>query len=278
MLAQGRVPVAAALLVLPVLAAVVNWPARDRSDFTIAKDYVDNTLRGMEKNALLITDDWQLFAPMIYFNEVEKVRPDVIPIEYGMLIRSWYIRQLERRYPDFMALVKKELDAYKPLLETSENDPQMWADPVVQDDFNKRLDDLVFAMIEKQTARGGHAYATYEVALSQDAVDVNLVRRLQASFDAVPRGIALELMPGHAARDVQPAPLELRGLITSDDDVVRGEVLPAYRTVALLRARHLGLARKYDAALAEYQTALALDPTNTMIEREIQAMRVASGK
>jgi len=247
---------------------------RNRSDFRVAKDYVDNTLRGIAPNSVLITDDWQLFSPMIYFSEVEKVRPDVVPIEYGMLIRSWYVRQLERRYPELMRLVKPQLDAYKPLLDISENNPKLWADPSVQEEYNKRLDDLVFAIIEKQIARGGHAYATFEVALSNDAVDANLVQRLKTSYDVVPRSIALEFLPGHQPREVTLEPLELRGLTSSHDEVVQKEVLPAYRSVTMIRARFMVLTKKYDAALAEYQRALALDPENGMIERELQQVRM----
>jgi Protein of unknown function (DUF2723) len=277
-LARGRVAFAAVALALPLFAAIAHWPDRDRSNFLVAKDYVDNTLRGIAPNSVLITDDWQLFAPLVYFREVEKLRQDVIPIEYGMLIRSWYIRQLERRHPELMGLVKPQLDAYKPLLDTSENDAKLWADPAVQADFNQRLDDLVFAIVQKQIDRGGHVYAGIEVGLSTDAVDANLVRRLQASYDMVPRALALQLLPGHQTRDVTLEPLELRGLANATDEVVQKEVLPSYRTALLIRARFMALIQKFDAALAEYQRALALDPGNPMIEREIQSVRMRSGR
>ena len=280
-LARGRVAILAALLILPLLAVGVHWRYRDRSDFTVAKDYVDNTLRGIEPNSLLITDDWQLWAPLFYFREAEGLRRDVIPIEYGMLIRSWYLRQLEHEHPELMGSVQKELDAYRPLLEISENQRERF-DANVERDFNNRLDDLVMAMIQSKVASGGHSYATYEVVLSRDLVDANLVQRIATAYDAVPRGVALELMPGHQRREVSVTPLELRGLIDGaipyePDDVVLTEILPSYQMVTLVRARYLALSRKFEEALREYETALSLNPGNTMIVREIQRVQMARG-
>jgi hypothetical protein len=40
----------------------------------------------------------------------------------------------------------------------------------------------------------------------------------------------------------------------------------------------MALGRKFDASLSEYEHALALDPGNPMIEREIQSVRAAAGK
>jgi hypothetical protein len=234
----------------------------------------------MERDSILITNNWQLWAPMTYFREAENLRRDVVPIEYGMLIRSWYIGQLERQYPVLMKSVAKELAAYKPLLDISENNPRLWADPLTQEEFNRKLDDLVLAMVGQQIARGGHAYATYDVAMSREPVDANLVQRLAAAYDVVPRGVALELKPGRQPRDITLTPLELRGVYDGTvryepDDVELTEVLPAYRNVVLIRARSLALTRKFDAAVAEYETARTLDPENQQIVRELQRVQMA---
>ncbi|HWW60476.1 MAG TPA: hypothetical protein VN181_03820, partial [Thermoanaerobaculia bacterium] len=268
-IARERVTVTAAFLILPMFAAVTHWPLRDRSTFFVPKDYAENALRTMDHNTLLFTGDWQLFAPTFYFLEAEKTRPDVKIIEYGMLIRGWYVDALAKRYPDLFGDVQNELAAYRPLLAHFDADDAEWhANAALREQFNRRLDDLVAALIEKQIAGGGHAYATPDVAMSGDPIDQRLIARLSSTYDAVPRGLALEYVPGHAVRDVKMIPLTLRGLTDARDEVVLTEVVPAYRKALLLRARYLGLAARYDDAIATYEEALTLDPDNAAIQQE----------
>ena len=276
---RARKPVAMAMLIVPILALVIHWPNRDRSRFFVAKDYVDNALKTVDRNALLITGDWQLYSPLFYFLEVEKLRPDVKAIQYGMLIRQWYIDQLEHRYPDLFAGVRNELAAYRPLLAAYEEGGPQWND-VKANEMQQRLDDLVAALIQAQTAGGGHAYATFDVAMSREAVDQALVRRLAAEYELVPRGVVVEYARGKGVRDVAPVALQLRGLIDGSvhyepDDVVVTEVLPAYRTVFLLRGRYFGIARNWAEAEKAYEQALAFDPENGTIKRELAALRQA---
>ncbi|HEY0139536.1 MAG TPA: DUF2723 domain-containing protein [Thermoanaerobaculia bacterium] len=277
---RARKPVAMAMLILPVLALIVHWPNRDRSRFFVAKDYVDNALKTVAPNSLLITGDWQLYSPLFYFLEVEKLRPDVKAIQYGMLIRQWYIDQLELRYPDLFAGVRNELAVYRPLLAAYEAGGPQWSD-VKANEMQQRLDDLVAALIKAQTSTGGHAFATFDVAMSREAVDQALVRRLAAEYELVPRGVVVEYAQGKGVREVQPVELQLRGLIDGSvryepDDVVVTEVLPSYRTVFLLRGRYYGLAQNWAEAEKAYEQALAFDPENMTIKRELAAMRQAA--
>lgn len=283
-LAGRRTAVAAALLLLPLLALFVHWPYRDRSRFFVAKDYVDNTLATVERNALLITGDWQLYSPLFYFLEAEKTRPDVKAIQYGMLIRKWYIDQLDHRYPDLFANVRDELAAYRPLLERFEQGGPQWTDdPTAASRLQQTLDNLVAALIRAQISAGGHAYATQDVAMSRDPVDQQLLQRLNAEYDTVPRGIAIEWVRGRGVRELPPLALNLRGLTDGSvryepDDVVVTEVLPSYRTALRLRARYLARARNFPAAIAAYEQALALDPGNASVQQELALMRRAAGR
>ena len=259
---------AVALLVLPIVAAIAAWPYRDRSRYFIAKDIAQNAYRAMQPNALLLTSNWQVYSPMIYFREVERARPDVTPIETGMLIRSWYVHQLEKREPRLMGTVQRELDAYKPELVEWERTGH------VPPQFNPRLDDLIVALAREQVARGGHVYATDDVALSRQPVDANVVRRMADAYDIVPRGLVLEYVPGHAVRDIGIEPLEMRGVNDASmrydaDDVVPTEVLPMYRDALLIRGRYLAAAKKTDLAIAAYKQVLALEPDNSAAQHEI---------
>lgn len=280
-LSEKRAWIALALLVLPLIAAVVHWPYRDRSHFVVARDYVENAWKTMEPNALVFTGDWELYSPMFYFAEAEKRRPDVKIVEHGMLIRTWYVESLMRQYPELMRAVKPQLDAVMPSLIHFERDDDTWRnDPSASQTMNARLDDLILAMIAYQTATLGHVYATPDVAMSTDPVDQNMLARIKADYDIVPRGLVLEYVPGHETRDVKRVPLELRGLNDNTiryepDDVVVTELIPNYRAPLLLRARYLGLTAKFDEAEADYKDALRLDPENAAVLREYQQLQMA---
>ncbi|HVR41100.1 MAG TPA: DUF2723 domain-containing protein [Thermoanaerobaculia bacterium] len=275
-IARDRIAIAAALLAIPLLSLGIHWPYRDRSHFLVPKDYSENALRTMDRDALLFTGDWQLYAPMFYFLEAEKVRPDVKIIEYGMLIRGWYVDALAKRYPELFGEVQEQFAAYRPLLAHFDADDEQWRnDAALREQFNLRLDDLVAALIEKQVAHGGHAYATADIAKSQDPVDQRLLARLAAAYDVVPRGIVMEYLPGHSTRDVKNIPLQLRGLVDARDEVVLTEILPTYRTALLNRARYFAVAGRYEDALASYKDALSLDPDNASLQAEIARTELA---
>lgn len=286
----GKRPVAfaAALFLLPVISAAAAWPYRDRSDFRVMRDYVDNALRPVGKDALLLTDDWQLYSPLLYFQQVEKLRPDVNAIQLGLLIRSWYLESLEKHDPELIRLVRAEFDTFKPMVELWERTPSEEWNRMAETraEFFRRLNALVLAMIEKHQARGP-VYATSDVVRSGDSAWVQTVQVLSIAYDAVPLGIVYQCVPRRAPRIVMPltgavsadAPplpevrIETRGLAGGTlsyepGDVVLTEILPEYRSGFVMRARHYARLKQYERALAEYDRALALDPGNVATERE----------
>jgi hypothetical protein len=176
--------VAFGALVLPIVAAAVAWPQRDRSRFLVPKLYVENAMRSMRPNALLFTGDWQLYAPMLYFQDVERLRPDVTAVEVGMLNRSWYVDQIERQHPDLMRAVKPQLDAYRPLLRIYEDDRDRWhADATIRAQFFDRIRDLIQAMIETHMARGP-VYGTTEFVAGKESALIPMLRTLGSKYAA----------------------------------------------------------------------------------------------
>ncbi|HSE98998.1 MAG TPA: DUF2723 domain-containing protein, partial [Blastocatellia bacterium] len=103
----GSVMVAALLFLVPATALASSLPFNDRSRYFIAKDYVENILSTVEPNGMLLTLDWQVYSPLMYFRLVEMLRPDVVAIDVNHLRRSWYYDYLRRAYPD---LIEKNRD------------------------------------------------------------------------------------------------------------------------------------------------------------------------
>jgi hypothetical protein len=273
-----RVIAAGALLFLPLLSLLTTYSFRDRSHYWVAHDYAENAFRSMRPNALMITGDWQLYSPMLYALDVEHERRDVEAIHAGFLLRRWYSGELTRRYPALACDSRREIDALGGMIDQFENDRQH----LDMELFNSRIDDLVISMIT-QHLRRGPVYVTGEIAASNNPRDVNLRKRINEKWDFVPRGLLIELVPGHAFRDVHFTKLETRGVdddsIAYDrDDVVPTEIVPGYRAIYLMTGRYLALLKKFPEALLAYQAAMKMDPTNSSIDREMQLVESRTGK
>jgi hypothetical protein len=270
---------AIATLILPLISLIATYSIRDRSRYWVSHDYAENAFRSMGPNALMITGDWQLYAPMRYVSDVEHTRPDVTMIHAGFLLRPWYFGELARRYPIVAADSRRELDPLAAMSVQFNNDRAHLDNEL----FNSRIDDAVISLIEHHLPRGP-VYISGEIAASNNPRDANLRKRINAKWDIVPRGLLIELMPGHKFRpDVKFAALQTRGVADGtvqyeDDDVVPTEIVPGYRTMFLITARYLAIEKKFDEALPAYRAAMALDPANLSIEREMQVVASRTGK
>jgi hypothetical protein len=272
-LARGRKIVIAALLILPVVGAVGHWPYRDRSKWELPRIYSENALRGIESRSLLITGQEQLFSPLFYFQEIEGLRDDVRVFNWHLMFRSWYVEHLERRHPHLFHSVRDEVEAYRPFLWQLRDDANAYTK--MSHEMNARFDDLILGIVREETARGVTVHMTEELAFSRNPVDQNFVRRLHAEYRVVPAGMTVAILRKNDPRTVKMTPISLEGLVPSttrydDDDAVLTEVLPAYRSMLLLRARFRALEGDLAGAVAEYRQALQLDPTNQAVANELR--------
>src|SRR5213078_2196128 len=101
-----------AVLLSSATALAANWPFNDRRHYFIAHDYVGNLLSTIEPNGLLLTQDWQVAAPMFYEQEVEQRRTDVKVVDINLLRRSWYFDYLKQGHPGLVERSRDKIDPY----------------------------------------------------------------------------------------------------------------------------------------------------------------------
>ena len=89
----------AALTLLPPLRT--NPPLVDRSDYFVPEDFGRNLYRHLEPGAVFIAVSDQENALTYYLDVVDRVRPDVIRIDVGVVTTPWFADQLRSRYPNF---------------------------------------------------------------------------------------------------------------------------------------------------------------------------------
>jgi tetratricopeptide (TPR) repeat protein len=273
-IARNRTAVGWLMLAIPAIALAAHWRDRDRSDLRIGRTYGEDALRGIAPDSILLTNDGQLWGSLMYLREAEHVRRDVVTIHHGSLVRSWYVEQFMQQQPQLAASVRKELDAYRPLVEIFENDQPRWnADPQVREGFVGAFNDLIVALMSRQIARGGHVYATAELALKDFGAGGRITPYIRETYDLVPGGLALEVLPKSGPRQIRVVPFELGALENAQTrrtggPVIAGDIIPGYVGALQMRARYLAATSRFEEAKASYDAALRIDPENAEVRSE----------
>jgi 4-amino-4-deoxy-L-arabinose transferase-like glycosyltransferase len=261
---RGRRAVwAAALFAIPLVGVLHHRKALDRSRFYVAHDYARDALLGVPQGGLLLTADWQLYAPLLYFQEIERWRPDVLAVDVSLLRRAWYVEALRARHRERWEPLRAETDAFLEDLRAWERDPALYErDAALNRRIGERFQAMVVALVTPD-ARAGRAAATNEVVIAPASPDPPLAQRLAAAFPLTPRSLVFAL---GAASDAPAPALHPRGLFDGTlqlepDDVARTKVAPAYLSMTLNRGRFLESRGDRTGAASAYQQALAWDPS-----------------
>lgn len=85
-----------ACLGVPALMGAQNWDDHDRSGRTTARDFGQNYLNSVDKDAILFSNGDNDTFPLWYNQEVEGVRTDVRVCNLSYLPTDWYIDQMKR--------------------------------------------------------------------------------------------------------------------------------------------------------------------------------------
>jgi len=110
-LVAGRRAVPAGLTLLALVAGLglSHYARVDRSGDTVARDYVENLLKGVPRGALLLTSGDAPGMLLEYVLYVEGRRTDLVILDQDKLTYDWYVDSKRRRHPD-VSLPFRRLD------------------------------------------------------------------------------------------------------------------------------------------------------------------------
>ncbi len=286
---QTRLPLTlgravSAVVVLLVVAVVFagNLPHNDRSRYHLARDYVENIFSTIEPGAMLLTLDWQVYSPLLYFSEVEQQHRDVISINVNQMRRSWYFDYLNRSYPSVMERNRDKVNAFLEDLRSWEKDPKAYQqDLQLAARINSRFRDLILSMVSNHV-RTAPVYITHDVLAiyaylaevkrsdrnmqpAEYHQDGNWIVPLGETYQLIPQGLVFELKTDRVFHEPARPVLLTRGLADGTlrfeaDDVVMQKVLPAYLGMFVNRGRYLAAHGRREQAIESFNDALALDP------------------
>jgi len=252
----------ALLLAVPLHAFSSNLHVDDRSNFFVARDYVENVLRSIEPHALLLTSDWELYSPSLYVREIENQRRDAVVVDVNLLRRSWYYDYLDRAYPDLMTEVRSEVNRFRTELGAWERDTSAYATIAAQQRINSRFHEMVLAMVAR-SVKQTPVYVTSEIVLDRTGQNLELGNALRTNYSIVPTGLVFRVTNGNDRLPVAEPQLLVRGLsigVYDDDDVVRKKIIPVYLRMAMSSGIYFAAQGKHEKAIEKFKLALAIDP------------------
>lgn len=249
------------VLLLPLLTLAWNWREADHRHYIYPALYAQNALDEAAPNALILTGDWQLYAPLLTLQGVEQQRPDVAVLDVLLFQnRPWYHRQIELSHPDLLTPVTAEHEAFLVKLR------QFEADQLAEDDaeISQRYTALWQALLRS-------ALATRPVYVTPEALGHLRQFELDLSGQALPGGVLLRLLP--QAPTGAPALPPLAWNVTPFSEAIAANRYldePARkirRAHAVMAVNRGTFSQRFDRpaeALTDLQLATQIDPTYSL--------------
>jgi hypothetical protein len=267
---------------VPAMAFAANLPYNDRRNYFLARDYVDNLLRPVAANGLLLTGDWQVYSPILYLREVEHRRRDVVVIDVNQLRRSWYFDYLRQAFPQTLERSRDRVDAYVGELRRWEQNPALYQRDAA---LTRRLSARYYAMLSgliEEHMRLAPVYVTVDLAVGSRSPDPVLTAALLDAYHFKPQLLVFEIAKDAAFRAPAVAAnidgLADRMIRFRNDDVVVLKVRPVYVSMLYNSGRYLADNGRLSAAINSFQQALALEPQFDGAREALSKAVAASGE
>lgn len=188
------------LLIIPLLNLVFNIQETNRSNDYAVKEYCKNLLKNIEKDAIVISAQWDYFVgPFLYLQKIEKQRTDIVIFEKELLRRTWYPLQFRKENPEIYEKSRSEFLSYEAILELFESEH-----PYNPNEIQAKYLNLHKSIIEKNWNE-----RTIYVTIDSYLTDPEFYNQ----YDIVPFGFAMKILPKNSPiQDLSDVKLDLSGL------------------------------------------------------------------
>lgn len=250
---------------MPVANAALNFRSCDRSRDLVARHFVEDALGGVAPEGVLLTLEWQLYAPWLYLHHLEDFRPDAAVVDVNLCRRSWYVGQyLPATHPGLMTAVRREADTFRVKLEDWEHGRPH--DPAeLTRLFNAMLDAMLRAPLPEREA---HITLPTEPGIG-------------GGMAWVPRGLTMRLSTAPPGATEPFATLRLEPFLGDPaalTPVARTKVRSYYALMLGNRGRYLTLVGDLEGARGAVDLALAMEPGSSNGHLILGDLELAAGR
>jgi hypothetical protein len=214
----------------------------ESSDYTI-EDYTRNMFDSFEKNALVLSYQWDYFVSSSYYAQlVEGHRSDVTVVDKELLRRSWYFRQLEHQHPQLIEQSRREVEAF--LKELYKFEHGLPYDPA---SIEARYQAMIQSFLVKHYS-SGPVYVTPEIE-----------GEYTRGFQKVPSGLAFRLYADTTYYEIAPKDFTFHTITKRDQysNAIRDLYAAAYCNQGI----YLAVGEKKDKAVEFLRKSLRVTPT-----------------
>lgn len=232
---------------LPVAVIAGHYGKRDRSRDFIGELYVRNALANVDRDGVVVLQDWDLCSASLYVQHVTDVRPDVAVVAEGLCRLPWYLDYLRRRHPSLIAPVESEARAFVEIADAfAHGEP-----------FSMAAGNQAFRVLMKGLVR--EAIRTRPVY-----VDHFVGRYIREGYVVCPRGVLCELRKERPPAPLPETPLDFRGFLTDrvSLDLSETRVRRKYTLATIARGTYFQQHEKHDEAIACFRRSIELEPTS----------------
>ncbi len=174
------VSIVGVLFIVLLFMPFSNFNDVNENNSFLVEDYTRDMFNSLQENGIIISYQWDYFvSAAYYFQLVEKQRPDIVIIDKELLRRSWYLEQLEHRYPWLIQQSRIELDGYQKELHKFERNLPYNANVI---EFH--YSNFIRSIIEKN-------YQTRTIYVTQE-----IEPRYTGKYERIPSGLAFQLVAG----------------------------------------------------------------------------------
>jgi hypothetical protein len=180
---RGRwLPAAACMLLLSLVPLPFHFRGVDQSGNYLVEDYTTNMFASLNQDALVFSYQWDYWvSASLYYQLVQGRRTDVAVVDKELLRRSWYLTELEQRYPWLIGESRTEVEAFRRELAKFEHD--LPYNPAM---IQARYVDMIEGFIRRSMLRRP-VYVTAEIE-----------QEFTAGLQRVPAGLAFLLVADSA--------------------------------------------------------------------------------
>jgi len=217
----------------------------DESKDYLVEDYTMNMFSSLKPQAVVLSYQWDYWVSASYYYQlVRGMRPDLVVIDKELLRRSWYLLELEQRFPWLMQQSAPEVEAFRKELYKFEH--ELPYDPNI---IQARFVDMIRSFIDKNMSIRP-VYVTNEIE-----------PEFTGALQRVPEGLALRLASDTLFHSSKPPEFTYRPF--GREGRLEGMVPHLYGQALILRGiyyynrgKDLGEARR------SWKLALRYDPSS----------------
>ncbi|MGB5875571.1 MAG: DUF2723 domain-containing protein, partial [Bacteroidota bacterium] len=230
-------------LAAPLISCLHHYSDTDQSQNFMVEDYTMNMFASLDSNAVVLSYQWDYWvSASYYYQAVKHVRPDLTVIDKELLRRSWYLRELEHRYPWLIEESRAEVDAFLDQLSMFEHELP-YDGRIIQ----ARFEEMISSFVSRSMAHRP-VYLTPEI-------EPEFWRGLQR----VPAGLAFRL---HADSLFHTTPFpEMVYRPIKGNDKHSGIVKSLYARALLARGDYYARQGQDEEAVRAYEAARSHDPS-----------------